>query len=175
MLTPPTVADLAEFTGRDPASFTAFADQALAQATLLFSITTGLDDYPTDPDEAQLAENAILEMADHIYLEQPYTASRAGPYTSETIGSYSYSKGSAAAKATLGGPTGLLWWDLAVDRLTVTDPTRAVVASSVIHVAGNGVLVGPNGERVIASPADLPPDDPLPLYYNPNTPVRGAP
>lgn len=120
MLLPvPTVAELAEFTGRPEPSFPAFAPEALEQADLMFSIVTKLAEYPAEPDLMQLAKNAIMELADRMILEQPYYATLAGPFQSETIGSYSYSKASASAKTAMQGKTGLFWWDLAVDELTV--------------------------------------------------------
>ena len=120
MLPVPTQADLETFTGRPAATFGGFADQALAQATLMFSIVTYLTDLPADPDLAQLANNAIMELADRILLEQPYQSIKAGPFQTETIGSYSYSRVTpTVAKVQQGIKTGLLWWDLAIDRLSV--------------------------------------------------------
>lgn len=130
MLPVPTIADLAQFTGRTVDSYSAFADQTLTQATLLFSIVTRLQEMPTEPDMAALAMNAILEMADRMYLEQGYAETIASPFQSETIGSYSYSKSSTAVIARTGQTTGLFWWDLAVDELSVTG-TSSVVSGSV--------------------------------------------
>jgi hypothetical protein len=129
MLSAPTVDDLATFTGRDSDTYSGFATQALAQATLLFTVITKLASYPSDPDQAQLARNAIMQAADLIYLEQPFAQARATPYSSETIGSYSYTK---TAKALLKNahndqPTGLMWWDLAFEELAGRD--RSLVAS----------------------------------------------
>jgi hypothetical protein len=116
----PTTADLEIFTGRPAATFGGFADQALAQATLMLTLVTKLTELPDDPDLAQLANNAIMELADRILLEQPFQAINAGPFQTETIGSYSYSRVTATTtKVQQGIKTGLLWWDLAVDRLSV--------------------------------------------------------
>jgi len=152
MLAVPSVANLAAFTGRAESSFTGFATQALTQATLLFSVVTRLTDFPTgtDPDTRQLAINAILEMADRIYLEQPYAAAKSTPYSSETIGSYSYAKGSTAAKAKDRQPTGLLWWDLAVDELSL--PERSIVASGSIAVDHTAVYCDADGNRYVLGP-----------------------
>lgn len=120
MLPVPTQTDLETFTGRSAATFGGFADQALAQATLMLTIVTKLTALPDDPDLAQLANNAILELADRILLEQPFQSIKAGPFQTETIGSYSYSRTTATTtKVQQGIKTGLLWWDLAVDQLTV--------------------------------------------------------
>jgi hypothetical protein len=115
MLVPPTVADLATFTGRTSNTFGIYAEQALAQATLLFFLATDLEDYPSDSNLVQLAKNGILDMADKIYLSQPFREATASPYQSETIGSYSYSKTVSAVKK--GDATGVMWFDLAVSKL----------------------------------------------------------
>ena len=153
MLPAPTLAYLAQFTGRAESSFTAFADQALVQATLLFSVITKRTEYPDDADAAQLAINAICEMADRIYLEQPYQAAKATPYTAETIGSYSYAKGSYAAKAKDGQRTGLFWWDLAIDELSLAE--RSIVASgSLSAMERDHVYTDGDGNRYVVGPAE---------------------
>lgn len=123
MLPVPTSAQLAAFAGQPTDYFGGFATQALTQATLLFGLKTGLTELPDDPDLAQLATFAILQMAERIYYEQPYVAQTASPLQSETIGSYSYTKTSQIisryGKAT--EDTGLFWWDLALEQLTATD------------------------------------------------------
>ncbi len=114
-LAPPTVADLATFSGRDSNSYSNFAVEALSQATLLFQLATSLSDYPSDPDLAKLARYGIMDMADKIYMSQPYREALASPYQSEAIGSYSYSKSVAAVKK--GDSTGVMWFDMAVGKL----------------------------------------------------------
>jgi hypothetical protein len=114
--------DLAEFSGRDSSEYTraGYVSTAIAQATLLFKLGTCLgDNWPDDPTKAMLAKNAILAMADAIYLVQPFQAVLSNPFSSETIGSYSYSK---VAGAVMGGlPTGIGWFDLALSQLSVCD------------------------------------------------------
>ena len=92
-LTVPDVEDLANFSGRDESSYEIFAEEALKQATLLFELSSCLDSLPSfgSPDY-ELCRNAILEMADKLYLGQLYAKAKASPFQSETIGSYSYSK-----------------------------------------------------------------------------------
>lgn len=147
MLTPPTVDELAVFTGRTVTELGPYADEALAQSTLMFSIVTGLTDYPDDPDLEQLAKNAIMQMADHILLTQPYAEIKAGPFQSESIGSYSYSKANQLLAKTQGGQnTGLYWWDLAVDILTV--PANVDTGSGSIKCAVEGLVYTPHGAYV---------------------------
>ncbi len=165
MLPVPTVSFLAQFTGRDIATFTAYADEALLQATLLFSIVTQRTEFPDDEDLESLGVRAILEMADRIYLEQPYAGDRATPFASETIGSYSYAKyASAAARARDGIPTGLLWWDIAVDELSLAE--RSIVASgSVSNFERADVWTDTSGTRYVVGPGDADTET-TPLYVN---------
>jgi hypothetical protein len=109
-----TVDDLAQVTGRDAASFTnpAFVDQALLQATLLYRIGTNRVDMPGNDTDDQMVRYGILFMADAIILSQPYKEQMASPFSSESIGSYSYSKASNAVANGL--PTGVSWFDMAV-------------------------------------------------------------
>lgn len=162
MLTVPTLENLATFTGRNIATFASFANQALTQATLLFSIRAGLSDYPTEPDKHQLAINGILDLADRLYLEQPFAQLKATPFNAETIGSYSYSKGTpTAVKAAKGQTTGLLWWDMAIEELSQV--SRSLVAFSSIQVLDHDIRRElTTGRSVIVGPEDLYPSEFLP-------------
>ncbi len=157
MLTAPTLAELAAATGRPAESYTAYATTTLLQATLLFAAHTRLTDWPADPQLAQLARMAVLELADRLYLEQPYQAAKASPYQSESIGSYSYSKGSSSSSAAAGRtasslPAGLLWWDLALDGLSAD--AASGIASGSIDVADDDLVRNDQGTLSIAGPAD---------------------
>jgi hypothetical protein len=116
------VNSLSEFSGRPVGEYanSAYVPSAIAQATLLFKIGTCLgDSFPDDPTQAQLATMAINAMADAIYIVQPFQTVLANPFSSETIGSYSYSK---VASAVSGGlPTGITWFDIAISKLSVCD------------------------------------------------------
>ncbi len=163
-LTAPTISDLATFTGRAEGSFTAFASQALIQAALLFSIVTKLDSYPDGDDQEQLARNAIMEMADRIYLEQPNATTYASPFSSETIGSYSYTKASTAQRAREGFDTGLFWWELAVDELAQID--RSLVTFGSVSALDRDLRVDADtGDKVVVSPGELEPSG-FPYYVN---------
>lgn len=126
-LASPTITDLAAFSGRDLNSFGDYAIEALTQATLLFYLATGLEEYPIDIQLAQLARYGILDMADKIYLSQPYREASASPYQSETIGTYSYSKAVSAVKK--GDATNVMWFDLAVNKLQSKDNSIAASGS----------------------------------------------
>lgn len=140
-LVPPTVAELAAFTGRESNTFSSFAVEALAQATLLFYLATDLDYYPLDDNLLRLAKYGILDMADNIYLSQPYQEASASPYQSETIGSYSYSKSIQAVRK--GDATGVRWFDLAVNRLSSGNSVMA--SGSIEGMEWDGLEVTPDG------------------------------
>jgi hypothetical protein len=161
MLPVPTLDYLAQFSGRGVDTYTPYAEQALAQATLMFSTVTKLEEFPTDPDLMQLAINGILQMADRLYLEQPWATAKANPYNSETIGSYSYSKGvtsisMTAGRAALHGDlTGLFWWDLAVEELSQVE--RSVITSGSVRVFDHDLRrLAMTGQPVLIGPADVP-------------------
>jgi hypothetical protein len=148
MLPVPTVQDLADFSGRPAATYTSFATTALAQATLMFSVATGLEDWPEDPDLKQVALYAVLEMADKLILEQPYQLLKAAPFQTETIGSYSYGRSNSTTSKTGQGDlgTGLFWWDTALDLFQ----QDAVILSAhgSIAVDHEGIVNTPIGPRI---------------------------
>lgn len=138
MLPVPTVEQLSDFTGRPVNTFPAFATMALTQATLMFQTLTQLTAYPDDPDLARLAQYAIIEMADRIIGEQPYSTIKSSPFQTETIGSYSYSKVTPTTKTVQqGSRAGLFWWDIAVDQLTVL--SQSLAAHGSISVIPDGL------------------------------------
>lgn len=155
MLPVPTIPDLADYSGRPQASYPAFAASALKQATFLMSIRTCLVSMPVNPDDAQLITYGILELADDIVLKQPYQEINAKPFSSETIMSYSYSK--AAQKARKGEETGLMWFDLAVQRLSVCEADQGghVASSSISIFEKDGVTVDGAGRPQVLGPEGL--------------------
>lgn len=145
-LVPPTVAELATFSGRDSNSYNNFAVEALTQATLLLYLATSISAYPSDPDLAKLAKYGILDMADKIYFSQPYREALASPYQSESIGSYSYSKSVAAVKK--GDATGVMWFDMAVNKLKA-DGSGVVASGSISAFELDGVEVSDTGQMTV--------------------------
>lgn len=114
-----TTEDLSGFSGRPVASYTAYANTALSQALLLFKIGTCLAQFPDGGTQAELAKMGILAMADDISLKQEYQQAMASPFSSESIGSYSYSK--RAQQVQDGDATGIMWFDLAIKELSMCD------------------------------------------------------
>lgn len=150
-LVSPTVAELATFSGRASNTFNSFAVEALAQATLLLYLATGLEDYPTNPNLAKLTRYGIMDMADKIYLSQPYREASASPYQSETIGSYSYSKAANAVKK--GNDTGVTWFDLAVSKVSsgssigATGSIEGMEWDGISTAGGKAKIIGGSGSR----------------------------
>jgi hypothetical protein len=138
----------------------------------LFVLTTELvvpPDAVADPAKAQLALNAICQMADNIYLEQPYVPLKAQPFQSQVIGSYSYNRGLGAfretpafLKAQIGHYTGLLWWDLAVrefGQVLLTESAAITVFDRSNEVqkddTGRMVFFGPSQRDEVLFPFDV--------------------
>lgn len=135
MLPIPSIAQLSSFSGRPIAAYsnTTFANSALLQATLMFLAQSQNDigDWPTlgtgsgwqAADAQQLAILGICDMADYIYLRQPYQQVIASPLMNETVGSYSYGKAmgevarNAAALEVQGERSGRPFYDLAMQML----------------------------------------------------------
>jgi hypothetical protein len=115
-LTVPDVEELAlhmRLTERFSATEEEWADDSLSRATDLMSIATGLTADPEDELTARLVRVGILAMAHMIYVTSGQDRSVFyNPYSSERIGSYSYSK--AQQQVGSGQPTGVPEFDAAV-------------------------------------------------------------
>jgi len=130
--------DLSEFTGRPLASFPpSFVNSsAIPQAVLLFKIGTCIvDPAALSADDQQLVDFAIISMADAIHLTAPYQKALASPFNSETIGSYSYSKTAKAVQK--GQETGVMWFDMAIQRLSQCDEVSGIFLGGGIEVFEN--------------------------------------
>lgn len=93
---------------------TEWAEYALQHATDLAEVGTGWSETPTNELHARLLNVGILSMAHMLYVtggedrEALYS-----PYSSERLGSYSYTKAQSAV--TSGKPTGVPEFDYIVD------------------------------------------------------------
>lgn len=164
MLTAPTLDQLADFSGRPQASYPAFATSALKQATFLMQLRTCLVSLPADPAQAQLMLYGILELSDDIVLKQPYREITAKPFTSETLMSYAYSK--AAVRAQEGKKTGLMWFDLAVQKLSVCEDDADISSAAITIFENDGVTVDGEGRSQVLGPAGT--AESFPLWTNPD-------
>lgn len=160
----PTPDALADWAGIPLEQYDFFAPQALFQATLLFSVTTELGDPPTDATDAALANQGILAMADHIYLNRPYRDVAASPLQDASMGSthwskpVSFARGTAAASAMKAELTGIMWWDLAVETLSLRTRRGGVSYGGISlmeRVDQSSLVAGPNGALYILGPSDL--------------------
>lgn len=129
MIPVPTVLQLSQFSGRPEDSYTSYAESALLQATLQFTIATEItaEDWSSGylaPDDMTLAINGIIAYADYIYLRQPYQQVIASPLLGETIGSYTYSKPPPVEMRNVQAQelgvtlTGVDLWDMALQYLS---------------------------------------------------------
>jgi hypothetical protein len=111
-LTPPTVAELGTFRGEAFATSGAEFDQAtmvLQQATDALWVFTGLDEYPSDARVARIVKNAIMDLTLWLLSQVEHRDEINSPFSSERIGSYSYSK---MQQASATGNSGIYWLDL---------------------------------------------------------------
>lgn len=148
-----TEIDLAGFTGQSPDHYSdPFVMEALDQAGDLLELATRI---PTLPVEGSLlgrmARRGILAMAESIYEGNVYRELRHSPFRSETIGSYTYSIASESVMR--GIPTGVSWFDLAVERL-LEGSTSGISNSSVSAFDRPGDVVDVNGRPILVGPAD---------------------
>jgi hypothetical protein len=111
----PTPQDLVDYKeGPDDA-------EALQRAGDLFTLATGITNTPTDPLALRLIEAAILEMAWYLQTNHEDLEAEFSPFSSERIGSYSYSKMQQAAAQ--GIKTGVPAFDIAVAYFATKDGT----------------------------------------------------
>lgn len=115
-----TVKDLADFIRKDEDEFVAAdALEYIAQASFLLELATCLDEPPTDPKKLKLWKFAVLDMAMKLQISADFLTQKWSPFSSESIGSYSYSI--AQSKIQNGEQTGSTWFDMAVSSLGVCD------------------------------------------------------
>jgi hypothetical protein len=154
-----TVQDLADFFATEVDTFDDVkATLYITQASFLLELATCLKEPPTDPKMLQLWKNAVLDMAMKLIIGSDYLNAKWSPFSSETIGSYSYTI--AANKIQQGDQTGVMWFDIAVMRLGVCD----LMGDSGAHSGGgievfehDGTFVAgthPGNERLL-SPNDI--------------------
>lgn len=166
----PTLAELAEFSGRPETSYTTYVNSAALQAAIMFTTLAELsaDDYNSlTADDQLLANTGVQAMADYLYLRWPYQQALASPLQNETIGSYSYSKPiqemarNAQAIEVTAEKTGVDMFDLAVRMLARRTRANGVFFGQITgfeHFARDDqarVKWDPREERmVLVGPAD---------------------
>lgn len=150
-----TAPDLAQFTGQDEFYYGKYVNIAIQQATDLFTMATCLDELPDISTlDGRISRSAVLSMAEALYEGQAFRKLRFTPFQNETIGSYSYSL--AQKNISSGIPTGIGWFDLAVDRLGICADTATITGSAVsVFDRPGDVRVGPDGSQYLIGPNDI--------------------
>lgn len=129
-LEPPGSDELDEFShGSLAALFTEDQmDMALQQATDLLWLSTRVDEMPDDETVERIVNWGIMDMAWSLLVHTENKTEINSPYSSERIGSYSYSK--ALDQVRRGNPTGVPWFDAAVGLLTEGNSDYAAIWST---------------------------------------------
>lgn len=102
---------------------------ALQQAADLLYLATGVETDPENPTVLRILGWGLMDMAFKILITRENQTEIYSPYTSETIGSYSYSKSRVMA----GEVTGVEWFD-AIVKLLMGAMGAGAVWSATEHV-----------------------------------------
>lgn len=158
MLVPPTLEEYEIFVHNEMPEEPEWAEQALIQSTDVMWVATGIEEYPTDPREARIVKNAIMELSRYLLASEEVADRTYNNFSSETIGSYTYSKAQRALVSIQSGiPLGLFWVDLAISMLSrEADKTNPSIGYS-------GEQVFPPNYKVFNAPYAR--TDSLPDFY----------
>lgn len=147
---------LSEYTLRDESEYDdAVAAQVIREAILLFKIGTCLTELPTSPLQREIAMTAIHAMADAFEAEKRNAEQLQSPFQSESIGSYNYSKISGLIYS--GVPTGIGWFDIAIQQLSVcgrNGTSGDLAGGGVIMFEDQGTFVSRPPNVKFVGPAD---------------------
>lgn len=131
-LTPPSANDLAEFQREEEFDVDdlPFINMHLQAATDMMEIATRIhDDFAPNTLERRVMDRGILDMAWQIGTSLEDRDAMFSPFSSERIGSYSYSK--MAGAISKGVKTGVPFFDLAVEYLSqFSTDTSGVILNS---------------------------------------------
>jgi len=114
-LSPPSMDELATFMGVSESDLDERAEAMLQMATDLMSLASAATVWPEGAC-GRLMTQGILDMAWKLMVDLDHREETFGPYSSERIGSYSYSKmgQQVASSLTAGEPSGVPFFDAAV-------------------------------------------------------------
>jgi len=132
-LTVPTADELAAFQHLEVVDDLTFADNALQLATDLMSVATGLTTDPTDEVQLRLMKSGIMDMAWYHLIQNENKDALYTPFSSERIGSYSYSK--VAQSVARKESTGIDLFDAAVAMLKSDDLAVASLTAETVFVS----------------------------------------
>lgn len=109
-LTVPDLDDLKLFSGQDwPTDEHEYVENVLFQATDVIWVFTGFNDDPSDARTNRIVQYAIMDLSLWLMTQAAHRDEINSPFSSERIGSYSYSKMQGAQK---GEDTGIYWVDM---------------------------------------------------------------
>lgn len=133
-LTVPPITELETFKNEEvPSSDEQSVTAHLQAATDLMELATGIHtDFEPGTLEARVMRRGILDLTWYIGTSMEDRDSLFSPFSSERIGSYSYSK--AASAISMRGKTGVPFFDLAVDHLSGLNESLAATYSQSEHV-----------------------------------------
>lgn len=128
-LTPPTSTEIALFRneGDYAADEVPYVNAVAQQATDAVWVFTGLENPPTDPRAARVLKNALIQFTLWVMAQDEHRDEINSPFSSERIGSYSYSKMQQASR---GEETGIFWLDLLFKMLNTGDGAETISWSS---------------------------------------------
>ncbi len=150
-----TEIDLAGFTGKSPDHYAdPYVYEALEQASDLLELATRIDRLPPEGTLLyRIARRGVLAMAEAIFEGNQVRDLRFSPFKSETIGSYTYSL--AEGSVLSGIPTGISWFDAAVDRMRLEAGASDTISNSSISAFDRPGDTGTaNGRPILIGPAD---------------------
>jgi hypothetical protein len=124
-----------------------WAEDALQRATDLARIATGLTEDPVGPDDdpdfpQRILTQGILAMAYAIEVRSDDADEFYSPFTSERLGSYSYSKAMQAVRE--GSATGVPWFDEMVAYFAAADASSFAMATEYVFAQPYSVYVAQN-------------------------------
>lgn len=148
-LIPPTYEDYTDFINEEfPSDMIIRIEDMLVQATDAFWVFTGLSDYPSDPQAARVTRYAIMDLTAWLIAQHENRAEINSPFTSERIGSYSYSKMQAAKSD---GDSGIYWLDMFFRLMRAVDEgamLSSVSSENVFNPTGETFLEQETRERI---------------------------
>jgi hypothetical protein len=157
VISTPSLDDYAVFCDLEVSDLSTYALPSLEQGVDLMWLATSLTTEPTDAQELRILQRGIMAMAEALEVSKGYRAHTMSPYSSETIGSYSYMKVATAVRA--GIPTGLLWFDVAVSHFSGTaeiqNTATALFDRMPYPPAEIGLYYETDGSPLILGPADM--------------------
>lgn len=174
-----TLKQLADFMGKPVESLASYARDCIANSTLFLRIRTGIvtdpaQDTPPNQDLADLLQNARLDLANRLYLDRMFYERQYNPFSSETLGDYSYNMSTAVKKLLLdmNKPTGVMWVDLLLQYLENNEPNENVSSGGVIVFEKDDIRYSeeygqwyvPNKFSEFGEPGDMSSEDQVYFY-----------